>query len=59
MTDEVDRFRDWDAAYVLGALDADDRRVFERHLRTCSECAAAVAEFAVLKSAYALSFIEP
>ncbi len=46
MTDTVDRFRDWDAAYVLGALDSEDRRAFERHLATCPACAAAVAEFA-------------
>ena len=45
MTDPTDQFRDWDAAYVLGALDADDRRAFERHLGTCPECSAAVAEF--------------
>ncbi|HEX4442135.1 MAG TPA: zf-HC2 domain-containing protein [Galbitalea sp.] len=48
MTDPDDQFRDWDAAYVLGALDADDRRAFERHLATCAECSAAVAEFAGL-----------
>jgi hypothetical protein len=48
MTDPTDQFRDWDAAYVLGALDADDRRAFERHLGTCRECSAAVAEFAGL-----------
>jgi hypothetical protein len=43
-----DRFRDWDAAYVLGALDADDRREFERHLASCPACSSAVAEFAGL-----------
>jgi hypothetical protein len=48
VNDQTDEFRDWDAAYVLGALDADDRRAFERHLRTCPECSAAVAEFAGL-----------
>ena len=46
MTDTTDRFRDWDAAYVLGALDSEDRRAFERHLATCPVCSAAVAEFA-------------
>jgi hypothetical protein len=45
---EIDRFRDWDAAYVLGALDSEDRREFERHLPTCPTCAAAVAELAGL-----------
>jgi hypothetical protein len=48
MTETIDRFRDWDAAYVLGALSADDRRAFERHLATCPECTAAVAELAGL-----------
>ena len=44
----TDPFRDSDAAYVLGALSADDRRAFERHLATCPACAAAVAELAGL-----------
>ena len=48
MTDQADTYRDWDAAYVLGALDADDRRAFELHLATCPECAASVAEMAGL-----------
>ena len=48
MTDTTDRFRDWDAAYVLGALDSEDRRAFERHLAKCPHCSAAVAEFAGL-----------
>ena len=46
MSEPVDPFRDWDAAYVLGALDADDRRAFERHLSVCPACAAAVTELA-------------
>jgi hypothetical protein len=41
-----DNFRDWDAAYVLGALSADDRRAYERHLQTCPACSTAVAELA-------------
>jgi len=48
MTSSPDRFREWDAAYVLGALSADDRREFERHLQTCPVCAGAVAELAGL-----------
>ncbi|HEY0259186.1 MAG TPA: zf-HC2 domain-containing protein [Lacisediminihabitans sp.] len=48
MNDNVDPFRDWDSAYVLGALGSDDRRAFERHLATCPACAAAVAELAGL-----------
>jgi hypothetical protein len=48
MTETPDRFRDWDAAYVLGALSTEDRRAFERHLATCPECTADVAELAGL-----------
>ncbi|MGY4857429.1 anti-sigma factor family protein [Cryobacterium sp. AP23] len=48
MTSTPDRFREWDAAYVLGALSAEDRRDFERHLQTCPACAGAVAELAGL-----------
>lgn len=46
MTAEHDRFRDWDAAYVLGMLGAEDRRAFELHLKTCAVCAGAVSELA-------------
>lgn len=48
MTSRADVFREWDAAYVLGALSTEDRRTFERHLPTCPACAAAVAELAGL-----------
>jgi len=41
-----DPYRDWDAAYVLGALSAKDRRAFEEHLRTCPECSAEVSSLA-------------
>lgn len=39
-----DPFRDWDAAYVLGALSSQERRTFEEHLRTCDACQSAVAD---------------
>jgi hypothetical protein len=39
-----DPFTDWDAAYVLGALDAGERRAFEEHLVTCSRCRQAIDE---------------
>lgn len=48
MSEATDTFRDWDAAYVLGALDSDDRRDYERHLVGCPSCAVAVAELAGL-----------
>ncbi|MBO9555005.1 zf-HC2 domain-containing protein [Cellulomonas sp.] len=41
-----DPYRDWDAAYVLGALSASDRRAFEEHLGTCDACRTAVGELA-------------
>jgi hypothetical protein len=46
MNAKPDRFRDWDAAYVLGLLSAEDRRTFEIHLKSCPTCATAVAELA-------------
>ena len=46
MIEIYDPFRDWDAAYVLGALSAEDRRAFERHLVGCAMCTSAVAELA-------------
>lgn len=51
------RFDDWDGAYVLGALSADDRRDYEEHLRSCERCRADVAEFGGLPGL--LSRIEP
>ncbi|MHA7984561.1 anti-sigma factor family protein [Rathayibacter sp. CAU 1779] len=41
-----ERFAEWDAAYVLGALSPVDRRVFEEHLATCPACSASVGDFA-------------
>ena len=39
-----DRYAEWDAAYVLGSLPADERLEYERHLESCPRCTAAVAE---------------
>jgi len=33
------------AGWALGALDPDDAKTFEEHLRTCDDCQAAAAEF--------------
>lgn len=41
-----DQYREWDAAYLLGALSANDRRAYEEHLQTCSECSAAIKSLA-------------
>ncbi|MWV50685.1 anti-sigma factor [Rathayibacter sp. VKM Ac-2803] len=43
-----DDFDDWDAAYLLGALSAADRRAYELHLRACGGCRDALAEFVPL-----------
>ncbi|MBF4461784.1 MULTISPECIES: anti-sigma factor family protein [unclassified Rathayibacter] len=43
-----DAFRDWDAAYLLGALSIADRRAYELHVRTCRGCREALAEFVPL-----------
>jgi Putative zinc-finger len=48
VNETVDRYRDWDAAYVLGALSSEDRRSYEQHLATCADCSSAVAELAGL-----------
>ncbi|WP_438855028.1 anti-sigma factor family protein [Agromyces sp. M3QZ16-3] len=46
MNDDHERYADWDAAYVLGALVPADRRAYEGHLEDCDRCRAAVAELA-------------
>ncbi|WP_353827234.1 anti-sigma factor family protein [Agromyces sp. SYSU T0242] len=46
MNDDHERYADWDAAYVLGALTPVDRRAYESHLDGCERCRAAVAELA-------------
>jgi len=46
MNQGVDKYREWDAAYVLGSLSTDDRREFERHLANCAACTSGVAELA-------------
>lgn len=46
MTGAEDKYTDWDAAYVLGALSPQERREFERHLDGCDRCRTAVTELA-------------
>lgn len=45
-TPPPDPYREWDAAYVLGALGPQDRRTFEQHLATCAACRESVADLA-------------
>lgn len=57
-----DAFVHDDAAYVLGALDEDDRRAFEAHLPTCGDCTRRVAELTdlpVLLSMISAADVEP
>jgi len=42
----IDRYTQWDAAYVLGALSPDERGEYEAHLATCDRCRASVSELA-------------
>lgn len=53
-----DRFAQYDAAYVLGALSSDERLEYETHLRACPECAAAVADLAGLPGLLATVSVE-
>lgn len=46
MNADHERFADWDAAYLLGALSATDRAAFEAHLSSCELCHAAIGEIA-------------
>lgn len=48
MTNDHRHFAGWAAAYILGALDTDDRRSFENHLGNCGICAADLAALAPL-----------
>lgn len=45
MNDDV---HEWDGAYVLGALEPQERRRFEEHLPGCARCAASVQAMAGL-----------
>jgi Putative zinc-finger len=52
MTD--DPFIEFDGAYVLGALSADERDAFEAHLLECDDCRTRVDELAELADLLAL-----
>ncbi len=46
MSESHVRYREWAAAYVLGALDPHERAEFETHLGSCPECRQEVTAFA-------------
>jgi Putative zinc-finger len=49
-----DEYATWDAAYVLGSLDDDERRAYEQHLRGCATCMASVRSLGDLPVALAM-----
>jgi anti-sigma factor RsiW len=44
----ADPYTRLDAAYLLGALDADERRAYEAHLATWRRCQASLAEITAI-----------
>ncbi len=48
MTDDHETWGETAGAYVLGALEAEERSAFEEHLRSCERCAAEVVDLAPL-----------
>lgn len=46
MTPDHVVYADWDAAYLMRALSADDRRTYESHLDECPVCREAIADLA-------------
>ncbi|MGH3314414.1 MAG: anti-sigma factor family protein, partial [Streptomyces sp.] len=42
----ADPYREWDSAYVLGALSVPERLQFERHLEVCQVCVRSVNDLA-------------
>ncbi|WP_441961639.1 anti-sigma factor family protein [Mycolicibacterium houstonense] len=51
---ESDRYRTWDAAYVLGSLDPGERREYEAHLEGCAQCRSAMAELSGMPALLAM-----
>jgi anti-sigma factor RsiW len=46
----ADPYARLDAAYLLGALDADERLAYEAHLAACRRCRAGLAEISAIPS---------
>ena len=49
-----DKYRTWDAAYVLGSLSRDEQIEFESHLHGCPACSNSVSELADIPGLLAL-----
>lgn len=47
MTDH-ERFEQWDAAYLFGALSPVERREYEDHIAQCERCGATIADLAAM-----------
>jgi hypothetical protein len=45
----ADPYARLDAAYLLGALDADERLAYEAHLAICRRCRASLAEISAIR----------
>lgn len=43
-----ERYEEWDAAYLLGALSPAERREYENHLAECERCSADVGDLAAM-----------
>lgn len=54
MSTPSDPFAEHDAAYVMGALSAGERREYEAHLAICDRCRASVAELSGMPGLLAL-----
>lgn len=52
--EDPDRYATWDAAYVLGSLDSNERREYESHLAGCAQCRGAVAELSGMPALLAM-----
>jgi hypothetical protein len=46
---KADPYARLDAVYLLGALDADERRAYEAHLPSCRRCQASLAEISAIR----------
>ncbi len=48
MIEPIDPFKDWDAAYILGALSQEECLEYEKHVTACPSCSTALGEISHL-----------